>query len=649
MTSFKWPPEAASGGLGDVVGPASATDEAIARYDGTTGKLIQNSGVTIDNSNVVSGITQLNVDNIRVDGNTISSTDTNGNIVLDPNGTGVVAVDNLSLTGNTIASTDVNGNIVLDPNGTGAVVTDIIQTSGSSGVIIKNSSGTQVADFGPANTTNSSFSGNVQLNANSLLLTGSVAASGSRSTKGWFTDLDVTNTITGSISGNAATVTTNANLTGDVTSVGNATSIAAGVIVNNDVNASAAIAVSKLAALTVSRAVVTDGSGFISASNVTSTEIGYLNGVTSLIQTQLDAKQARSTLTTKGDIYVATSSGVVVRQGVGSDGFVLTVDGSQTNGIKYASPVNSSDAIFNLSIAATVAASALTIAIKTAAGNDASSTDPIFIGFGNSTISSGPFSTRTLAAALSLVITSGSTLGQLSGVESEIYVYLINDSGTLRLGVCRIKLPEDQLWTTVAEGGAGGADLPYELYSSGVYSNVRIRCVGKLINTQATAGTWATNPSSIILAPLPEQFVGCRYNSNAGTTYNNTTVTTVVNEDRVQDPLNLYGLTVADEFYAPLTGWYTCSIVMQLAATTAFSGTEVAAVFFQINAGNVAVVDYYPDATNIAKPFQLTFNGYAERGQLIRFRFQQDSGSNLPVTTTASRNTVSFVYTGERN
>lgn len=35
-----------------VVGPASATDNAIARYDGTTGKLIQNtSGVTIDDSN----------------------------------------------------------------------------------------------------------------------------------------------------------------------------------------------------------------------------------------------------------------------------------------------------------------------------------------------------------------------------------------------------------------------------------------------------------------------------------------------------------------------------------------------------------------------------------------------------------------------
>lgn len=35
------------GGTGDVVGPASATDNAVARYSGTTGKLVQDSAVTI--------------------------------------------------------------------------------------------------------------------------------------------------------------------------------------------------------------------------------------------------------------------------------------------------------------------------------------------------------------------------------------------------------------------------------------------------------------------------------------------------------------------------------------------------------------------------------------------------------------------------
>jgi hypothetical protein len=40
----------ASGSSGDVVGPASSTDNAIVRFDGTTGKLVQNSGVTIADS-----------------------------------------------------------------------------------------------------------------------------------------------------------------------------------------------------------------------------------------------------------------------------------------------------------------------------------------------------------------------------------------------------------------------------------------------------------------------------------------------------------------------------------------------------------------------------------------------------------------------
>lgn len=38
-------------GGGDVIGPASATDNAIVRFDTTTGKLIQNSGILIDDNN----------------------------------------------------------------------------------------------------------------------------------------------------------------------------------------------------------------------------------------------------------------------------------------------------------------------------------------------------------------------------------------------------------------------------------------------------------------------------------------------------------------------------------------------------------------------------------------------------------------------
>lgn len=42
------PTWARAGGFGDVAGPASATDNALARFDSTTGKLIQSSAVTLD-------------------------------------------------------------------------------------------------------------------------------------------------------------------------------------------------------------------------------------------------------------------------------------------------------------------------------------------------------------------------------------------------------------------------------------------------------------------------------------------------------------------------------------------------------------------------------------------------------------------------
>ena len=82
-------------------------------------------------------------------------------------------------------------------------------------------------------------------------------------------------------------------------------------IENADIKAAAAIAVNKLAAVTVSRALVSDGSGFVSAATTTSTEIGYVNGVTSAIQTQLNAKQASDATLTALAAY--NTNGIVTQ------------------------------------------------------------------------------------------------------------------------------------------------------------------------------------------------------------------------------------------------------------------------------------------------------------------------------------------------
>lgn len=113
-------------------------------------------------------------------------------------------------------------------------------------------------------------------------------------------------------------------------------------IENADIKAAAAIALNKLAATTASRALTTDGAGFIAPHTTTTfTEVGYLTGVTSAIQTQIDGKTDKSTLTTKGDIYAATAASTPARLGVGSNGQVLTAASGQTTGLIWASPTAS--------------------------------------------------------------------------------------------------------------------------------------------------------------------------------------------------------------------------------------------------------------------------------------------------------------------
>jgi len=49
-----------------------------------------------------------------------------------------------------------------------------------------------------------------------------------------------------------------------------------------------------------------------------------------------DAAIPKSTVTTKGDLIVATASGVVTRVGVGTNEFVLTADSATASGVKWA-------------------------------------------------------------------------------------------------------------------------------------------------------------------------------------------------------------------------------------------------------------------------------------------------------------------------
>lgn len=67
---------ATGGGSGDVIGPASSTDNAIVRFDLTTGKLIQNSGVMISDTNNIT-----TPGDLAVNGGDITSTASTFNLL----------------------------------------------------------------------------------------------------------------------------------------------------------------------------------------------------------------------------------------------------------------------------------------------------------------------------------------------------------------------------------------------------------------------------------------------------------------------------------------------------------------------------------------------------------------------------------------
>jgi hypothetical protein len=109
---------------GDVVGPASSTDNAVARFDSTTGKLLQNSVVTIGDTGAATGFTTLSA-STSVTTPIVQASNSGGLALKNSGGTTQMSVgagggDNMSIN----VSTNLNGTnaqIDISPTGTGHV------------------------------------------------------------------------------------------------------------------------------------------------------------------------------------------------------------------------------------------------------------------------------------------------------------------------------------------------------------------------------------------------------------------------------------------------------------------------------------------------------------------------------------------------
>lgn len=143
MSSFKYPVLGGGGGTGDVVGPVSATNNAVARFDGVTGKLLQDSVVLIGDTGAITGVLSLTASglveagSLTVTGATTLATSLTGPLKA---ASGVVSASAINL------ASEVTGTLPVGNGGTGAT------TFTANGVLLGNTSGAvQVTAAGTAN------------------------------------------------------------------------------------------------------------------------------------------------------------------------------------------------------------------------------------------------------------------------------------------------------------------------------------------------------------------------------------------------------------------------------------------------------------------------------------------------------------------
>lgn len=211
-----------------------------------------------------------------------------------------------------------------------------------------------------------------------------------------------------------------------------------------------------------------------------------------MAQKKITDLQLRDQVT--GDLSIPSDDGIQSYRVTGSQIF---------NYVQDRLPVRS-DEISNLRLSSSVGSSALTIAVKAKDGNDATSLNPSKISFRSSTLGSSEYNQRSITGSLSLVIPSGSTMGQRSASAARIYIYLLDNGGSTELAVSLTRFSEYELASTTALSGSSNS--PTVLYSTTARTDVALRMIGFIENTQATAGTWATAPSVVNLLTGSEPF-----------------------------------------------------------------------------------------------------------------------------------------------
>ncbi len=298
-----------------------------------------------------------------------------------------------------------------------------------------------------------------------------------------------------------------------------------------------------------------------------------------------------------------------------------------------------SNEIGNIQITAAVGSSALTIALKTNAATDPSSTDKIRIGFRSATLTSGAFLLREISSALSLVVSSGSTLGHSSGNNHWIYLYAIDNAGTVELAVSSVTWDEGQRVSTTAEGGSGAADSNAVMYSTTARTNVACRLIGRFKSNQATAGTWAAVPTEIALVPFDIEPIRAVYTTATAGSYSNSSETVMDYGTKVTDSHNCVVTGASWLFTAPKAGPYSFHANNSLGGS-GFTGTQDLNAYIagtkRATAHNTV---FSTSGHNVNLPIVVPTYDLAV-GDTIQIKYRNDTGSTRTLNTNAFDNYI---------
>lgn len=197
-------------------------------------------------------------------------------------------------------------------------------------------------------------------------------------------------------------------------------------------------------------------------------------------------------------VYAGNGTAAPTPIAPGSSGNVMTSNGTDWISAASTSAPTSSTELYNVGVTTSVSSNALTIALKQAdASTNCSAGSPCKIGFrGNA----GAYNERSVTGSLSLTVPSGTTIGTRSATNEVLYVYAIDNSGTVALGVTvGAYLDEASLpLTTAISGGSSRSTF----YASSALGNKAIRLIGKIYITETTAGTWASNAADVSVPPF---------------------------------------------------------------------------------------------------------------------------------------------------